>query len=233
MHKSFSVIIPVFHESLIINKTIEDVYRIGAGFDIEVIVVDGNVHGDTVASIINKKAIPLITYRGRARQMNKGASVASGEILVFLHADTQLPANAFDAISSFLETGEYVGGAFDLGIQSRRWIFRVIEQLVSVRTRLTRVPYGDQAIFIKRDYFETMKGFPEIPLMEDVAFMRGLKKSGHKIVIVPQKVQTSPRRWDKEGIFFCTIRNWTLMSLYLIGIPPDKLEQFYYRDRCG
>jgi rSAM/selenodomain-associated transferase 2 len=228
---SFSVIIPVFNEAPIINQTIEHVYRTGSGFDIEVIIVDGDVHGSTMKAVTNMQVMQMTSDRGRGRQMNKGASAAGGEILLFLHADTELPANAFEIISSLLDAEEYVGGAFDLGIQSGRLIYRVIEKVVSIRTRLTRVPYGDQAIFMKKDSFEKLKGFPEIPLMEDIALMRHLKKSGHKICIIPQKVQTSPRRFEREGVLFCTLRNWILISLYLLGVKPERLERFYYRDR--
>jgi rSAM/selenodomain-associated transferase 2 len=231
VHKSFSVIIPVFEESSIINKTIEHVYQTGSGFDLEVIIVDGDVRGDTIRTITNNSTLRITAGRGRGSQMNKGASMAGGDILVFLHADTVLPVDAFEAISSLLRADEYVGGAFDLGIQSGRLIYRVIERAVLIRTRLTRVPYGDQAIFIKRDYFEKVRGFPAIPLMEDVAFMRRLKKDGYNIGIIPMKAYTSPRRWEKEGVLFCTLRNWTLLSLYLLGADPQKLERFYYRHR--
>jgi rSAM/selenodomain-associated transferase 2 len=233
VRKSFSVIIPVFDESSIINQTIEHVCQTGSGFNLEVIVVDGDVCGDTIRTITNNMVLRITAGRGRGIQMNKGASISNGEILVFLHADTVLPADAFEAISSLLSSDEYVGGAFDLGIQSGRLIYRVIEKAVSIRTRITRVPYGDQAIFIKRDYFEKLQGFPAIPLMEDVAFMRRLKRDGYKIGIIPMKAYTSPRRWEREGVLFCTLRNWTLMSLYLLGADPQKLERFYYRHRHG
>lgn len=233
MRKTFSVIIPVFNESAIINNTIEHVWQTASGFDTELIIVDGDINGDTVKTIRNKQAIPMITAKGRGRQMNEGASAASGEILLFLHADTELPVNAFEAISSLLDSGEYAGGAFALGIGSGKRIFRIIENMVSLRTRLTGIPYGDQAIFVRRDCFEKVRGFQEIPLMEDVAFMRNLKRSGYKIGIIPQKVRTSARRWEREGVFFCTLRNWLLISLYLLGTDPQKLERLYYRDRHG
>jgi rSAM/selenodomain-associated transferase 2 len=224
---------PVFKESAIINKTIEHVWQTASGFDTELIIVDGDINGDTVKTIRNKQAIPMITAKGRGRQMNKGASAASGEILLFLHDDTELPANAFEAVSSLLDSGEYAGGAFALGIGSGKRIFRIIENVVSLRTRLTGIPYGDQAIFVRRDCFEKVRGFQEIPLMEDVAFMRNLKRSGYKIGIIPQKVRTSARRWEREGVFFCTLRNWLLISLYLLGTDPQKLERLYYRNRHG
>ena len=114
-----------------------------------------------------------------------------------------------------------------MGIQSGRRVFRLIETGASLRSRITRVPYGDQAIFIRKDYFESIGGFSEIPLMEDVELMRRIKKGGGRIFIIPQKVMTSPRRWEKEGIVYCTLRNWTLITLYFLGVPPEKLTAFY------
>jgi hypothetical protein len=126
-----------------------------------------------------------------------------------------------------LERKEYVGGAFELGIKSDRLIFKVIGRLSSWRSRLNRIPFGDQAIFIRREYFNRMGGYKEIPLMEDVDLMRRIKKSGNKIWIFDERVMTSPRRWEKEGVIYCTVRNWTLQALYLIGISPHKLATFY------
>jgi rSAM/selenodomain-associated transferase 2 len=228
---SFSVIIPVLHESSIINTTIEHVSQRGSGFEPEVIVVDGDHEGGTVRAIKNREVITMISPQGRGIQMNRGASVARGEILLFLHTDTELPENAFTLISSAMKKARYAGGAFDLGIQSGRPVFRLIEKMVSLRTRLTRVPYGDQAIFIKKDCFEAIGRFQEIPLMEDVELMRRMKKSGYRICIIPLKVKTSPRRWEQEGVLFCTLRNWMLISLYLLGVKPEKLVRLYHKDR--
>ncbi len=233
MSKSFSVIIPVIAEADIISRSIDHVYRTGSGFDVEIIVVDGDVHGSTINAITNPRPILMTSAKGRGIQMNKGAASARGEILLFLHADTELPENAFESIVTVLKGDQCVAGVFDLGINSGRWIYRVIEKAVAVRNRLTRAPYGDQAIFIKRDHFERMNGFREIPLMEDVDLMRRLKKAGHKIAIIPNKVRTSPRRWESEGIIFCTLRNWALMSLYSLGVEPEKLWKFYYRGHDG
>ena len=227
---SFSVIIPVLNESPIINHTIEHVYQRGSGFDPEVIVVDGDSRGDTLAAIKNKDVIKIISPKGRGKQMNRGASVAQGDILLFLHTDTELPKDAFEAISSAMNKLQLVGGAFDLGIKSDRSVFRLVEELVYMRTRLTKVPYGDQAIFMKKEIFDKVSGFKEIPVMEDVEFMRRVKRSGYKICIIPQMVKTSPRRWEKEGVLYCTVRNWALITLYSLGVNPEKLVRFYYRD---
>jgi rSAM/selenodomain-associated transferase 2 len=230
MKPSFSIIIPVLHESSIINQTIEHIRRVGSGFEFEIIVVDGDKEGGTINSIKHNDVVKIVSPSGRGIQINKGASAAKGDVLLFLHTDTELPEEAFDGISSVISNREYTGGAFDLGIESGRWIFRLIEKLVFVRTRATRIPYGDQAIFIRRECFETLKGFKDIPIMEDVEFMQRLKKSGYKISIIPQKVKTSSRRWEREGILYCTVRNWALLSLFYLGVKPEKLVKFYYRD---
>jgi rSAM/selenodomain-associated transferase 2 len=226
----FSVVIPVLNESSIINQTIEHVYHIGKGIDLDVIVVDGDSEGRTLRAVKHNNVRKIISPRGRGIQMNAGASVAEGEALVFLHTDTELPDGAFGSMSKAMDSDKYVGGAFDLGINSRRLVFRLIEHAVYVRTRFTGIPYGDQVIFIRKKYFMTMNGFREIPLMEDVELMKRIKRSGRKIYIIPQKVKTSPRRWEKEGVLYCTLRNWTLISLYHLGMHPDRLVKFYYRD---
>jgi rSAM/selenodomain-associated transferase 2 len=227
---TFSVIIPVLNEPMIVNQTIEHVCRLGSGFELEVIVIDGDMEGNTIREIRNVDIIKSVSPKGRGKQMNKGASLAKGDILLFLHTDTELPEGAFTAISSIMGKAQCVAGSFDLGIKSERLIFRLIEQIVRVRTRITRIPYGDQAIFIRRDFFEKIKGYREIPLMEDVDLMKRMKKSGVRICIIPRKVKTSPRRWEKEGILYCTLRNRVLISLYHLGVDPEKLVKFYYKD---
>jgi rSAM/selenodomain-associated transferase 2 len=215
---------------MIVNQTIEHVCRLGSGFELEVIVIDGDMEGNTIREIRNVDIIKSVSPKGRGKQMNKGASLAKGDILLFLHTDTELPEGAFTAISSIIGKAQCVAGSFDLGIKSERLIFRLIEQIVRVRTRITRIPYGDQAIFIRRDFFEKIKGYREIPLMEDVDLMKRMKKSGVRICIIPRKVKTSPRRWEKEGILYCTLRNRVLISLYHLGVDPEKLVKFYYKD---
>ena len=164
---------------------------------------------------------------GRGKQMNEGASIASGSILLFLHADTALPPDALKLIAAAMQKTTYVAGAFDLGIKSERSVFRVIEFAASLRSRITRIPFGDQAVFIRKEYFDVIGGFKEIPIMEDVEIMQGIKKRGDKIVILPQKTFTSSRRWEAEGILYSTLRNWVLQILYFFGISPHKLSRFY------
>ena len=223
----FSVIVPVLHESDIINLLLDHLHDLEDTKDSEIIVVDGSPERDTLEAISSKQAIKIVSETGRAKQMNAGASVAQGEILIFLHSDTELPVGAFPMIASVMEQNKYVGGAFELGITSEKGVYRAIEYWVSTRCRLTRIPYGDQAIFIKRDYFNKIGGYREIPLMEDVDLMRRIKKSGARIYIIPDRVMTSPRRWEQEGFIYVTMRNTALFMLYLLGVSPEKLARFY------
>ncbi len=223
----FSIIVPAFHERENINDLIDCLNRLDSDQDREIIVVDGARERDTLRSIHGNRVIKIACERGRARQMNAGASAARGEILIFLHADTILPALALRKICALMEQKRYVGGAFDLGIRSNKLIFRIIERMASWRSRLNRIPFGDQAIFIRREYFDKIGRYKEIPIMEDAELMRRIKKSGDKIWIFDDRVMTSSRRWEKEGVVYCTLRNWTLQALYFLGISPHKLATFY------
>lgn len=222
-----SIIIPVWNEMSIINQTIKGIFRLEYNGDIEIIVVDADPEGKTIKAIQDNDVIKATSEKGRAKQMNKGASIAGGDILLFLHADTGLPENALDDIFSAVEKG-YKCGAFNLGIKSERFVFRIIESAVNIRTRLTHIPYGDQAIFAEKEYFEGLGGFPDVPLMEDVEIMREIKRRGDKIRIVHEKVMTSPRRWEKEGVIRCTLRNRALITLYYLGVSPKRLARFYF-----
>jgi rSAM/selenodomain-associated transferase 2 len=226
----FSIIVPVLHEGERINELIEHLKRLDSEKNVEMIIVDGALERDTLRAIHSNDAIKISSEKGRAKQMNAGASVAHGEILIFLHADTELPAHALRKINSFMERKKYVGGAFDLGIKSDKFIFKVIGNLASIRSRLNRIPFGDQSIFIRREYFNQIRGYKEIPSMEDMELMRRIKRSGDKIGIFYDRVMTSPRRWEKEGVVCCTLRDWTLQVLYFLGISPDKLAKFYKSD---
>ena len=226
----FSVIVPVFHEAERINGLIEYLNHLDSEGNAELIIVDGAKEKDTLMAIRSNSAIKISSEQGRAKQMNAGASIARGEILIFLHADTELPVHALRKIGSFIGQTEYVGGAFDLGIKSDKPIFKVIGTLSSLRSRLNRIPFGDQAIFIRREYFNKIGGYKEIPLMEDVELLRRINKSGDRIRIFYDRVMTSPRRWEKEGVIYCTLRNWILQTLYSFGVSPQKLIKFYKSD---
>ena len=224
---TISVIIPVLHEQAVINATIAHLRAIRSDEMVEIIVVDGDADADTLKVIEDGGVRRLAAGAGRAGQMNAGAAGARGDILLFLHADTQLPVDAFGRITGCMEGGRFVGGAFDLGIGSEGLAFRIIENVATLRSRLTRIPYGDQAIFIMRDYFHRIGGYGEMPLMEDVDLMRRIKREGRAIFIIPEKLRTSGRRWNREGVVRCCVRNWTTMLLYLTGVSPQKLARWY------
>jgi rSAM/selenodomain-associated transferase 2 len=222
-----SIIIPVLNETGIINEEIRHLLEMRSSLMREIIVVDGDSHGNTIKTITNKDVTTAISEQGRARQMNLGAARASGEVLLFLHVDTLLPGDAFARVIAALADDRSVAGAFELGVASEKRVFRITEKYVALRTRVTRVPFGDQAIFIRKDYFERIGGYKEVPLMEDVELMKRIKKRGDGIVIIPERVMTSARRWGKNGILFCTLRNWALQLSYALGVPPERLARWY------
>jgi rSAM/selenodomain-associated transferase 2 len=235
-HPNFSIIIPVLHETERINDLIGHLRQVDPEKRSEIIVVDGAPEKDTLQAIQDDKVIGISSEKGRAKQMNAGASIAKGEVLIFLHADTELPSRALKKIEAVIEKRGLMAGAFDLGIQSNQLIFKVIAFLGSLRSRLNRIPYGDQAIFLRRKYFNNVGGYKEIPLMEDVELMWRIKRMGGKVWILNDRVMTSPRRWEEEGLVFCILRNWTLQILYFLGVSPHKLVNFYkstFRKRRG
>lgn len=227
MQLRYSYIIPVYREAKIINSTIDHLMCLQKFADAEIILADGDPQGCTLKEISNSSVKKIICAKGRARQMNCAAAEATGDILIFLHADTQLPKSAVQKIAAILKDKAIVGGAFDLEIDSERFAFRVIEKMASWRSRLTLIPYGDQAIFIRADYFRLIGGFQDIPIMEDVDLMQRIKRKAGKIKIIRERVLTSPRRWETEGVVFCTLRNWFLISLFLLGVKPKTLVRFY------
>ena len=229
-HPNFSIIVPVHHEAERINDLIGHLRQLDPEKSSEIIVVDGASEKDTLQAIHDDRITKISFEKGRARQMNAGAFAAKGDILIFLHADTELPLSAMKRMNEFINRNEYVGGAFDLGIKSEKLIYRAIAFLGSLRSHLNRIPYGDQAIFIRRDYFNEIGGYKDIPLMEDVELMRRMKRSGKKIFIFHDRVMTSPRRWEEEGLVYCILRNWTLQILYFLGVSPHKLVKFYKSD---
>lgn len=224
---SFSIILPVLNEAERINDTVGHLRDHNDEEKVEIIIVDGDASGNTIKAVIDEKVLKLTALRGRACQMNIGATRAKGDILLFLHADTRLPSNALALIRSTLHRNRAVAGAFDLGFDTKRRIFTVTELYVALRTRLTRVPFGDQAIFILRSYFEQIGGYRDIPLMEDVELMKRIRKRGDTISIIPQKVRTSPRRYERDGVLYSTFRNWTMQILYAWGVPPERLIKWY------
>ncbi|UZP65917.1 TIGR04283 family arsenosugar biosynthesis glycosyltransferase [Desulfovibrio mangrovi] len=224
-----SVIIPVWHEAARINELIAHVRHAGRDEQLEIIVSDGAPQRDTLAAIKDTEVIRVRAPQGRAVQMNAGAHTASGDILVFLHADTALPPDAFAAMRQGLEIlGEKGGaGAFRLGIEGARGFLYAVERLSNWRNRLTRTPYGDQVQFFKTSYYRLLGGYSAIPIMEDVDIMRRIRQRGDVLALLPQKVRTSARRWQAEGVLYCSLRNVCLRTLYALGVPAQTLSRWY------
>lgn len=224
---SFSVVVPVINEAERINALIEHLRSLDLSGAIEIIVVDGDVTGGTIRVIADDNTVVARSDKGRARQMNRGAQLARGEVIMFLHADTQLPPNALKAVKSVLEDDRCVGGAFNLGVDTKNIVVHCIAAISNFRNRLTHVPFGDQAIFLRRDYFNDIGGFRDIPFMEDVELMKRIRKRGDRIRIVSEQVTSSARRWEKEGVVFCWLRNVLVLALFGLGVSPQRLARFY------
>ncbi|HEY3346383.1 MAG TPA: TIGR04283 family arsenosugar biosynthesis glycosyltransferase, partial [Nitrospirota bacterium] len=228
--RKFSIIIPVLHEAENINALIKRLHGMKGAGDCEIIIVDGSPDADTLAVIEDGGVLRILSGKGRARQMNAGAAAALGAVLIFLHADTALPECALSKVSQVMKSGQYVGGAFGLLIDSKHPFIKFTSWSAGLRSRFTRIPYGDQAIFIGRDYFHSIGGYNDIPLMEDVELMGRIKKLGGKICILNEPAITSPRKFLKDGPVYSAFRNHTLRIMYSLGVSPEKLEKLYYRD---
>jgi len=218
-----SVILPVLNEERAIGPTIAAVMALHPN---ELIVVDGGSSDDTRKISAQSGAKVLMTGPGRARQMNRGALDATGDVLLFLHADTRLPASAFRDIEAALSGPRYLGGRFDVELDSDRWLLKVVGFMISLRSRLSKIGTGDQAIFVRREIFTELGAFPDMPLMEDIAFSRMLKRAG-KVACLKSKVVTSARRWETDGVWRTIFRMWTLKLLHFAGVSPARLKRFY------
>ena len=222
-----SVIVPALNEEDNIGRCIEGVLK--EICDCEIIVADGGSSDKTAEYASRYPGVLFIqSQRGRAIQMNMGASAASGDILLFLHADTILETGWAAELISVLQDNSISGGAFALGIQSQLWKYRLVETWVKLRCGLCLLPYGDQAIFVRKTAFDIIGGYKSIPLMEDVDLIEKLKKLG-TIVILNKKAITSERRWSKEGLIKTAAMNQLIMLLYRIGVNPGRLARMYYR----
>ncbi|KHK01114.1 TIGR04283 family arsenosugar biosynthesis glycosyltransferase [Desulfovibrio sp. TomC] len=222
----FSVIAPVLGESGRINGLVDNIRTAGYGLPIEIIIVDGDPGQATLRALTRSGVTGLTSPPGRGRQQNAGAALASGEYLLFLHADTRLPAGAFEAAAALLE-GRAELGAFSLAIRSDNVLLRLIAAAATWRSRLFSLPYGDQALFLRRDLFEAMGGFADIPIMEDVELVRALRRAGGRVAVSPRCVTTSARRWRAGGILATSLRNLALLFFFSLGVSPHRLARHY------
>ena len=225
MTPPLSVVIPVLNEAEGIVETLAALQPLRAR-GCEVIVTDG---GSTDGS--RERAMPLAdrvvpSSRGRARQQNAGAAVARGEVLLFLHADTRLPADADRLVSDGLNASGRGWGRFDVRLTGRHPMLRVIERMIGVRSRLSGIATGDQAIFVRRGWFTRAGGFPDLPLMEDVALSKALHRQGPPLCL-RQTVLTSSRRWEERGVWRTMALMWRLRLEFWLGADPAKLAERY------
>lgn len=221
---TFSVIIPVLNEQERINTLISHLRSLEPA--LEVIVVDGDPSGSTVSAVTDTRAVLRTASGGRGMQLAAGAALASGDILLLLHADTLLPDSAFRSIGDALARSA-AWGAFRLGIDATSRAYRVIERAVDLRCKLFSLPYGDQAIFVTRAALQKVGGVPPLPLMEDVELSRRLRQAGFRFVLLTERISTSPRRWQRDGIVRRTLGNWLLLLRYLAGSDPNVLAREY------
>jgi len=233
MAMPISVIIPTLNEERAIMTTLA--HTAALGFD-ELIVVDGGSLDQTPVLVESyrrrtqspaQSPVRLVTAPGgRARQMNEGAKASRGEILLFLHADTELPSDAKTIIETTLADQRMVGGRFDVRFDRPSMWGTIISRMMNWRSRLSGIATGDQALFVRRPVFEQMGGFADMPLMEDIDFSRRLKRKGATAALTAT-VTTSFRRWERHGPLRTILLMWALRFLYWIGISPSHLLEWY------
>ena len=220
-----SIIVPVLNEGEGISAMLDSLAPLRT-HGAEVLVVDGGSSNSTLEQARPGADCVLCTTRGRARQMNAGAARASGDVLLFLHADTRLPAGADRLVIEGLRGSQRAWGRFDVTIAGRKRLLPMVAFFMRVRSRLTGIATGDQAIFVRRDAFQAVGGFPPIPLMEDIALCRALKRVGRPLSL-RERVVISGRRWDEHGIARTVLLMWGLRVAFFLGADPEKLARRY------
>ena len=219
-----SIVIPTLNE----EGHIPSFVRLLSGQAKEVIVADGG-SSDGTTDMARALGFQVVeASAGRAAQLNLGAACARGRILLFAHADTLLPETFHDAIVHILGTQRVIAGAFSLAIADAGPALRFIAHCANIRSRLLQLPYGDQGIFITREHFDRLGGFPDLPIMEDYCFVRKAKAHG-RIVTLPLKAITSPRRWQRLGVVRTTVINHLMVAGFTLGVPPSILRSLYRR----
>ncbi len=224
MQSKLSIIIPALDEANGIGSLLESLQPLRQA-GCEVILVDGGSHDGTV-----KIARPLVdqllnSVPGRAGQMNAGAAVANNATLWFLHADTKLPVGASEAVINGIATGA-VWGRFDVRLSGQHPLLRMVAFMMNLRSRWSGIATGDQAIFVRRDLFSDIGGFPDMPLMEDIALSKRLKRVGRPLC-VPLKLTTSSRRWESRGICRTIVLMWWLRLAFALGASSRRLARWY------
>jgi rSAM/selenodomain-associated transferase 2 len=220
-----SIIMPVLDEGESIAERLDDLADLRS-LGVEVIVVDGGSRDATVPRARLRADCVISAPRGRAPQMNAGAARASGDVLLFLHADTRLPADADHLVLDGLQRSGRTWGRFDIKIEGSHPLLPAVARLMGIRSRITGIATGDQAMFVRRDAFLAAGGFPAIPLMEDVALSKRLKRVSRPLCL-REFVVTSGRRWEKNGIFSTILLMWKLRLAFFFGADPKQLAHRY------
>ena len=221
-----SVVIPALDEAAHLARLLPALDRACPGA--EVLVVDGGSRDETAAVVAGRSGARLLaSARGRARQMNAGARAAAGDVLLFLHADTRLPDAAASVIERALADPSVIGGRFDVRFDSDRRVMSMVAWFMNARSRATSICTGDQAIFVRRDAFVAVGGYPDIPLMEDIELSRRLKARG-RLAALRDRVTTSARKWEREGPLRTIGLMWALRLLHFAGVAPARLHRWYY-----
>ena len=225
MPARLTIVMPVLNEGTGIAAALQALAPLIAR-GARVVLADGGSTDDTLARA-QARGVPVISAaRGRALQMNAGAQQASGDLLLFLHADTQLPPDADNLIQQALATGPRVWGRFDVRISGRPRLLRVIAAFMNWRSRATGIATGDQAMFMTRAAFDAVGGFPAQPLMEDIAMSRRLLKLSRPACL-RARVITSGRRWESRGVWRTVLLMWRLRFAYWRGAAPERLAELY------
>ena len=224
--KTISVVLPVRNEAGLIREQLQRLqcYRAKGH---EVIVIDGGSVDATVEQTEGLVDRCEVSIAGRSNQMNQGASQSKGDILLFLHADTELPTNADECICNALTAQGSRWGWFDVKLSKPQLAFRVVASMMNWRARLTSVSTGDQALFVERGLFQEIGGFPQLALMEDIAISKVLRGRGRPASPVGL-VTTSSRRWEEKGLISTILLMWRLRFLYFFGVKPQRLRDMYY-----
>jgi len=220
---SIAVIVPLLNERDRLPELLEMLNELNAD---EVVLIDGDSTDGSKELLSKSGFLWCSSIPGRAVQMNEGAGECASDILLFIHADTDICSSHLSAVKEAMRSDDTIAGRFDVHLSGSHPAFRLIESMINLRSRLTKIGTGDQCQFVRRTVFDSLGGFPEQPLMEDIEFSKRLKRLG-AIACIRDKVTTSSRRWEQFGIFRTIVLMWKLRLLYWLGVSPERLAAMY------
>ncbi len=218
-----AIVIPVRNEAAMLPQALQRLKAL-QGVD-EIVFVDGESSDGSAALIQAAGFICLLSTAGRAKQMNMGTAQTKSEIILYLHVDTAISSSHISDIKKTYNQA-FAYGRFDVSLSNKRLTYRIISFFINLRSCLSKVATGDQGIFVRRTMFEAVGGYPEIPLMEDIALTKALRRKG-KVLCLRNKLETSSRRWEQHGVMRTVWLMWKLRFLYWLGVSPEKLAGMY------